>query len=317
MKFLIIAGTSKAGTTSVFNYLAKHPKISPSEKETRFFLDLNYPLPSKWRHGRDDLERYFSQFKNLTDSGEKWRFEATPDYLYSPNTARVIQDSLGCVRLIFILREPVSRLRSFYRFGQSMGVVPGECSFDQYVERQRGICSRNLTEGDLHPAWQALPHGRYSTYLKQFLEVFARVDVHVAFYEDLAIAPEKVMKSICQFAGIEEQYFDNYVFKVTNKGVTVRNVSVHNVYWRGKQSLRSRLSDNPTTRAMLRRLGRVVDFVYSKANVTETSRITMSRATEEFLGDYYRDEGTHLRDLLGLEVPWSGIPTSAQVVNVS
>jgi hypothetical protein len=38
-RFLIIAGTSKAGTRSVFNYLAGHPQICPAEKETRFFLD--------------------------------------------------------------------------------------------------------------------------------------------------------------------------------------------------------------------------------------------------------------------------------------
>ena len=51
--FLIIAGASKAGTTSVFNYLANHPQICASvAKETRFFLDLDYPLPSELRSHR-------------------------------------------------------------------------------------------------------------------------------------------------------------------------------------------------------------------------------------------------------------------------
>jgi len=45
-EFLIIGGTSKAGTTSLYTYLADHPQICPSAlKETRFFLDSDYPLP--------------------------------------------------------------------------------------------------------------------------------------------------------------------------------------------------------------------------------------------------------------------------------
>lgn len=52
-RFGIIGGGSKAGTTSVFNYLADHPEICAADaKETRFFLDADYPLPSKLRYAR-------------------------------------------------------------------------------------------------------------------------------------------------------------------------------------------------------------------------------------------------------------------------
>ena len=40
---LVIAGVPKAGTTSLFNYLAQHPDICPSDvKETRYFEPLRY-----------------------------------------------------------------------------------------------------------------------------------------------------------------------------------------------------------------------------------------------------------------------------------
>ena len=79
-RFLIIGGTSKAGTTSVFNYLASHPQICASEeKETRFFLDLDYPLPSELRSEREGALAYLRFFVEAQrQSGEAWKLEATP-----------------------------------------------------------------------------------------------------------------------------------------------------------------------------------------------------------------------------------------------
>lgn len=48
-KFIIIGGTSKAGTTSLYRYLSDHPMISQSKlKETGFFLDGFYKKESKY-----------------------------------------------------------------------------------------------------------------------------------------------------------------------------------------------------------------------------------------------------------------------------
>src|SRR5262245_41423321 len=124
-RFLIIGGASKAGTTSVFDYLAKHPQICPSRaKETRFFLDEDYPQPSEKRYYRDGPEAYLSFFAKNGGREADWRLEATPDYLYSPNTPRLIRQTLPNVQFIFILREPCSRLLSWYRFGQARNFIP-------------------------------------------------------------------------------------------------------------------------------------------------------------------------------------------------
>src|SRR6266513_2759700 len=94
-KFLIIGGTSKAGTTSVFNYLTNHPQICSFTKETRFFLDTDYPLPSDKRYEKNGPEAYLSFFESGGyQPSENWRLEATPDYLYSPSTAHAIRKTL-------------------------------------------------------------------------------------------------------------------------------------------------------------------------------------------------------------------------------
>src|SRR5438034_3846662 len=100
-RFLILGGTSKAGTTSVYNYLANHPQICSLTKETRFFLDPDYPLPSTKRYQRDSPETYLSFFDSgNSQSLENWRFEATPDYLYSAKTPRAIRKTLANVCFI-------------------------------------------------------------------------------------------------------------------------------------------------------------------------------------------------------------------------
>lgn len=76
-RYLIIAGTTKAATTSLFNYLADHPEICASNvKETRFFLDADYPLPAKYRF-EDGLDKYELYFVHC--SASHIRMEATPD----------------------------------------------------------------------------------------------------------------------------------------------------------------------------------------------------------------------------------------------
>jgi hypothetical protein len=181
-RFLILGGTSKAGTTSIFNYLAGHPQICSSTKETRFFLDADYPLPSRKRYGNDSLETYLSFFDaENRHSTDKWKLEATPDYLYSENAAEAIRGSLANVRLIFVLREPVSRLLSWYRFGQSINEIPSKMTFDAYVALQEKI-GDTFPDEYRHPAFAALRHGCYSLYLRRFFDVFGAPSMWIIFY---------------------------------------------------------------------------------------------------------------------------------------
>src|SRR5947207_15184121 len=95
-KFLIIGGTSKAGTTSVFTYLENHPQIvCSSVKEAGFFLDADYPPPSSKRYQNNGLEANLDRFAcEGSQPREKWRLEATPGYLYSWSKAVPIRWTL-------------------------------------------------------------------------------------------------------------------------------------------------------------------------------------------------------------------------------
>ncbi|MBA3830911.1 MAG: sulfotransferase [Chthoniobacterales bacterium] len=305
-RFLIIGGTSKAGTTSVFNYLAGHPQICATEaKETRFFLDADYPLPSAKRYYKDGPGEYLSFFDFAKEPrGEAWSLEATPDYLYSPNAPRLIRETLPNVRLIFFLREPISRLLSFYQFGKQINEIPQAMTFDQYVNLQRTGSGAYSSRGYCHPAYRALQHGRYSTYLSRFLEVFDRSAIYVAFYEELKCDARLFMVSICQWAGIDWRYFRDYRFEVTNQGVKMRSPRLNQVYYEAKQKARRLVRNRVGLRSILGQVGAKVNVIYRKMNVTNRNEVLISRSTEDFLSRYYGEEAARLKKMLGIEAPW-------------
>jgi hypothetical protein len=309
-RFLIIGGTSKAGTTSVFTYLSEHPEICAATiKETRFFLDLEYPLPSQMRCQKDGANAYLSFF-DLGGGGEAWKLEATPDYLYGRATPRLIRETLPHVQLIFILRDPVRRLLSFYQFGRQLNEIPQTMTFDEYIELQSNHSASNHENGHRHPVFYALEHGRYSNYLQEFVELFDRSAIHIAFHEELRQNPHAFMTGICRWAGINEAFYRGYSFRVKNAGFTPRSSRLHRAYFNTRAKSRQLLSDHPLVRTALRNIGRKVNRAYRKLNSTRREEVRMSPATEDFICAYYKDEPARLKKLLAIDVPWDGTALS-------
>jgi hypothetical protein len=311
-RFLIIGGTSKAGTTSVFTYLSEHPEVCASAtKETRFFLDLEYPLRSQMRCQRDGAEAYLSFFDlERAVDGEAWKLEATPDYLYSRPTPRLIRETLPHVYFIFILRDPVRRLVSFYQFGRQLNEIPQTMTFDEYIQLQSNHQMSNHVDRYRHPVFYALEHGRYSNYLQEFVERFGRSAIHIAFYEELRDNPQAFMTAICRWAGIDDGFYWNYSFQVKNAGFTARSPRLHRVYFNTRAKSRQLLSQHPRLRSALRKVGRKVNLAYQKLNSTRREDVGMSRATEDFICAYYKDEPARLKELLAIDVPWQGTALS-------
>ena len=306
-RFLIIGGASKAGTTSVFTYLSEHPQICASAtKETRFFLDPDYPLRSEMRCQRDGPDAYLSFFDVQAAGSEKtWKLEATPDYLYSPRTPDLIKQTLPNACFIFILREPSRRLLSFYQFGRQLNEISRAMTFDDYVELQKNNpLSGRAQQKYRHPVFDALEHGRYSHYLGRFLELFGRPAVYIGFYEELQRDPHSFMIPICQWADIDETFYQDYSFQIKNAGFTARSSRLHRVYFETRARARRLVRQRPRLRSALRQMGHKVNSVYQRLNSTKREQVLMSHSTKDFIAAYYQDEPARLKELLGIDVPW-------------
>ena len=107
--FLII-GAMKAGTSSLYYYLRQHPQVfMPATKELNFFVE-----EMAWSRG---VEWYESMFSPAADKDAVAVGEASPSYTMHPALTGVperIRATVPDVRLLYLVREPIERLRSNY-----------------------------------------------------------------------------------------------------------------------------------------------------------------------------------------------------------
>lgn len=196
----IIAGVNKAGTTSLFVSLQAHPEVATSSvKETRYFLPARYGQPLE---PPSVYESYFAA------AGDRpVRLEATPSYFYggAPLVARIV-DALGSdVRAIIVLREPVSRLVSFFTFQKTRLRVPEEMTLAEYL----GVADRLTDAAFADPAnerYFGFRGGCYADYLPAWVDAFGP-RLRVVFFDDLVSRPEIVLQEVATWLGIDPDAF--------------------------------------------------------------------------------------------------------------
>lgn len=294
---LIVAGTTKAATTSLFEYLSAHPQICAStRKESRFFLDPDYPVPLREHHVDEGIDRYDAFFSGCAE--RPIRLEATPDYLYSPGTPAWIA-ALPGARPLFVLRDPVERLLSWYHFARQNNDLGDGTTLRDYVERQL------RPGGDPPPrqqAWMALEQGRYLHYLRPWFERFGAEGVFLLDYRGLVEEPTEALIAICDWLGIDGGLYRDFDFRVYNRTVGVRSPRLHELYQGGKRRLRRALPHG-RLRGALKRLLRLSEPVLLRVNLGAKANEELPPELLAELADYYAPERAWLRRS-GLRLSW-------------
>ncbi len=201
-----IVGHPKCGTTALYEMLRRHPQIfMPELKETWFFVP---ELRSRVRQGEsstrpETLESYLSLF---APAGPDQRTgEATPSYLRSTGAAARIAELQPDARIIAILREPASFLRSLHmQFLQTH--VETERDLQRALELEQA-----RRRGEQIPRDSPRPQGllysdivRYVTQLRRYHEVFPREQVLVLIYDDFLSDNEGTVRSVLRFLEVDD-----------------------------------------------------------------------------------------------------------------
>jgi hypothetical protein len=113
--FLI--GSSKSGTTSLFDLLTKHPEIcTATKKEYRYFTsNTNFSHPGSKRRYTDFFA--VSKLHNCTEGN--YTIDGTPYYILHKEAAQHLAaayspESLAQKKFMLVLRDPVARQFSWY-----------------------------------------------------------------------------------------------------------------------------------------------------------------------------------------------------------
>ena len=180
--FLVI-GAMKAGTTSLFHYLQAHPQVFMSPlKELDFFV-----AEANWTRG---LGWYRKQFAgagpDVTAIGEaSTSYTKFPQYRGAPQRIRAC---LTAPRLIYVVRNPIDRIRSHYQHR----VLAGS-------ERQPlgEAVMRDPTYVDC---------SRYGFQLAQYLEYFSPEQILVITAEALREARASTISEVYSFIGVDSGF---------------------------------------------------------------------------------------------------------------
>jgi hypothetical protein len=192
----VVVGVSRAGTTTMFNTLARHPQIlASSTKETRYFQAVRYGEPLR---PVAEYEAYFRRY-----DGQPVVMECTPDYFYGGEaTATAIKETCD-PRVAIILREPASRLISFFQFMQGRLQVPPEMTLSEYVAKCRAVPAAEMNTRAANN-YTALWGGQYARFLPAWLATFpGKCDIF--FFDDLLSDPISLLGEQCQRLGIDPE----------------------------------------------------------------------------------------------------------------
>jgi hypothetical protein len=170
----LYVGPDKAGSSWLHEMLLKHPEVYLTPAKDLYFFDRYYDRGLEW---------YSSQFRDARS--EEVVGEVCQDYLFHPEAAIRIHATLGPVRVMACLRDPVERAWSSYLYARKHGLWP-----EPFGEALR-------TRPEL------LEHGRYATCLGRFLQRFPRELVHVALFDDLVVDPQAFFDAVTDFLGID------------------------------------------------------------------------------------------------------------------
>lgn len=254
----ILAGTGRAGTTSLFRYLADHPAVCPSSvKEVHFFDQTRSNCLDA-----ESLERYESYFRHCTPDA-RIRLEATPQYLYGgKETAETIRRVMPGVKLIFTLREPVSRSFTIFRaFKLAEPEIFGELSFDDFVtigldglRAGRDAQMDNRARRISRLLEELIVQGHYARFLAEYWNVFRPEQLCIVFFDDIGKDVRAVMRRICGFLHIDPHFYDSYTFHVENKMRSFRSIRLHRVAFEANMRLERWLNRYPAVRRTVRDL---------------------------------------------------------------
>src|SRR5262245_30103577 len=189
MPNLFVIGASKAGTTSLHDYLGLHPAIVMSTvKEPGFFLDESareacvVPPPGS---GKDPFDAYLELFPGL---GEKsYAGESSPGYTWVsrfPGVAERLRNFNDAARLVYIVRDPIERTLSHYWYWSMLG----------------SEWRRPLDAIRQNPLYCEVSN--YARQFREYLRYFPRRQLYVLATEELQAHPAATMAALFGWLGL-------------------------------------------------------------------------------------------------------------------
>ncbi len=241
---LIVIGAMKCGTTSLHNYLKRHPEISMSKvKELNFFSD------------ETKKARGFGWYKKKFDWSRKVHGESSPNYSKCHLFPGIPKQMAACMpdaTFVYIVRDPIERIISHYQHSV------------HHAREKRPIedALSDLEDNNL------VDTSRYFKQLLEFLEFYDRDQILLFTLDELQADPGKVCQTIFKKVDVDPHFYHpgfHRHFHQTSNLYPRTDVAVKLSHYAGSRAIRHALPfmfkkmDRPQINGELR--SRLVDVL--------------------------------------------------------
>jgi Sulfotransferase family len=246
-----IAGHQKCGTTALYLMLKNHPQIFlPENKEPRYFatdLRSRFPARAPAAKALRTLDGYLSLFDAARP--DQLLGDASPQYLRSRAAPGNIAEMVPAARIVAILREPASFLRSFHMQMVSSNVedqrdLRKAIGLEQARREGKRIPRRCYNPDEL----QYSDHVHYVEQLRRYHETFGAENVLVLIYDDFRRDNEGTVRAVLRFLGVDDTVpVDTIDTKPLKE---VRSLQLHHLANAARKARTNPVAAGPASRAL-------------------------------------------------------------------
>jgi len=223
---LFIVGHPRSGTTSLYNYLRKHPEIymSPVKEPHYFCKDFHSECDNFFNNSvfvkfpyRTEKE-YLSLFRNAKN--EIVIGEASATYLYSKVTTKEIYEFNPDAKIIMIFREPVDFLHSLHALF-CRNLSENICDFKEALKAEKTRrTGKNIPRYIKTPSFLYYSEWiKYSNQIKRYYKYFPEEQVKVIIFDDMKRDTYKVYRDILDFLAVNPNFRPEFKKYNTNSAV--------------------------------------------------------------------------------------------------
>lgn len=189
----LILGAQKAGTTSLYDSIMKHPQTSAARTKEIAYFDRHYEWGTDW-------------YKSNFPIGDRITGEATPDYLFSDLARQRIAETLPQhTKFIVVLRNPVDRAISHYFHEKRLGYETLDILEAMELEQERlseipnKLVGRKYENRTVSHSYSYMARGDYVSQLSKYFKLFPRANFYIETSDRFFRSPGEVTNEVFEF----------------------------------------------------------------------------------------------------------------------
>ncbi|MCD7818644.1 MAG: sulfotransferase domain-containing protein [Lachnospiraceae bacterium] len=312
-------GFQKCGTTTLFEILRQHKDVvlCRDVKEPMY-----YRVQGIWFLGR---QKYYQKryYGHISPDDPRRCGEVNAGLTFTGCAKKICHDFSPDTKLIFMMRNPVDRAYSAYKYFLARGFLPASVveedlkyghakGFDRYVH---SVLDDKAQEGQIMKKrlkYLVFSQSRYYTCIKEYLTHFPKENIRLIFFEEFIRDQKASCRELFDFIGIEEDEKLDYSIRANEgneravSGQAAKTLQIMKGFKYGFYEFAAMTYWAP---GLYRRFSDFYDRHRSKYLLPDEDKEAMLPETRSYLEDYFTDEVRGIERLAGRSLAELWYPT--------